>query len=156
MKDNMVFPKIFGHCEGLDALGFDACTTAVTGPSNCIGFTKFWAVHFREFDGVIVGGGSAGCVLAIRLNKDPSMQMALLEASPPATSALILCPASTALMACPEIVSQSLGIEVLRDLSRVGENLHDHPYAVLMANARTRHAGTASGGRLGHAAHCQQ
>ena len=88
-------------------------------------------MHFREFDDVIVGGGSAGYVLAIRLNKYPSMQMALLEASPPATSALILCPASTALMACPEIVSQSLGIEVLRDLSRVGENLHDHPYAVL-------------------------
>jgi choline dehydrogenase-like flavoprotein len=50
-------------------------------------------------DYLIVGGGSAGCVLAARLSEDPQVQVALLEAGPPDTSVLIHCPAGLALLA---------------------------------------------------------
>jgi choline dehydrogenase-like flavoprotein len=53
----------------------------------------------RAVDYVIVGGGSAGCVLAARLSEEPSVQVALLEAGPPDTSVLIHCPAGLALLA---------------------------------------------------------
>lgn len=34
----------------------------------------------KAFDYVVIGAGSAGCVLAARLSQDPSCQVALLEA----------------------------------------------------------------------------
>ena len=45
-----------------------------------------------SFDYVIVGGGSAGCVLARRLSDDPSLRVCLLEAGPPDSSILVRAP----------------------------------------------------------------
>ena len=53
----------------------------------------------KTFDYVIVGGGSAGCVLAARLSEDPDVAVCLLEAGPVDTSVLIHCPAGLALLA---------------------------------------------------------
>jgi choline dehydrogenase-like flavoprotein len=52
-----------------------------------------------QFDYIIVGGGSAGCVLAARLTENPGINVALLEAGPTDRSVLIHCPAGLAVMA---------------------------------------------------------
>lgn len=51
------------------------------------------------FDYIVVGGGSAGSVLAGRLTEDPAVRVCLLEAGPADSSVLIHCPAGLAVMA---------------------------------------------------------
>ncbi len=46
----------------------------------------------ESFDYIVIGGGSAGCVLAARLSEDPKVQVLLLEAGPPDTSIWIHLP----------------------------------------------------------------
>lgn len=54
---------------------------------------------FGEFDYVIVGGGSAGCVLAHRLSENPSHRVCLLEAGGKGDGVLSRVPAAAALFA---------------------------------------------------------
>lgn len=52
----------------------------------------------QTFDYVIVGGGSAGCVLANRLSADPDVTVALLEAGPTDWNMLIHMPGGYAML----------------------------------------------------------
>ena len=51
------------------------------------------------FDYIVIGGGSAGSVLAGRLTEDPAVRVCLLEAGPSDNSVFIHCPAGLAVMA---------------------------------------------------------
>jgi choline dehydrogenase-like flavoprotein len=61
----------------------------------------------EEFDYVVVGGGSAGCVVAGRLSKDPAVTVCLLEAGGPDRSALIHAPAGMEIMMSTQYANYS-------------------------------------------------
>jgi choline dehydrogenase-like flavoprotein len=46
----------------------------------------------QKFDYIVVGAGSAGCVLAARLSQDPTVRVALVEAGGPDDAAEIKMP----------------------------------------------------------------
>ena len=46
----------------------------------------------QSYDYIIVGAGSAGCVMAKRLSADPSVSVLLIESGPDHTSPLIAMP----------------------------------------------------------------
>jgi choline dehydrogenase len=50
----------------------------------------------EAYDYLVVGAGTAGCVLASRLSEDPDTQVALIEAGPPDTHPFIHIPATVA------------------------------------------------------------
>ena len=72
------------------------CRGAFTDPNLVNPVSRTLDAANDAFDYLIVGGGSAGCVLAARLSEDPAVRVALLEAGPPDTSVLIHCPAGLA------------------------------------------------------------
>jgi choline dehydrogenase len=52
----------------------------------------------RSFDYIIVGAGTAGCVLANRLTKNPSIRVLLVEAGTDSRDPRILTPSSYPLL----------------------------------------------------------
>lgn len=69
-----------------------------------------------EYDYIIVGAGSAGCVLANRLSADPAVTVCLLEAGPPDRSPFIRIPIGIVFMMMSKVLNWRYFTEPQRNL----------------------------------------
>ncbi len=65
----------------------------------------------EEYDYVVLGGGSAGCVVASRLSEDPAVTVCLIEAGGEGKDTLIRVPLGFAIMPC--VTSNTINAPVI-------------------------------------------
>ena len=83
---------VWGHDFLPPAIDGDGRLDAVLGANCGASDRKETRVLCRSFDYIIVGAGSAGCVLANRLSADPATRVLLIEAGLPDKSLMISMP----------------------------------------------------------------
>jgi choline dehydrogenase-like flavoprotein len=89
-----------------------------------------------DFDYLVVGAGTAGCVLAARLSEDPGLQVGLVEAGGPATDPAIADPLRWPLLQGTEI---DWGFETLPQAGTAGR-VHAWPRGRAIGGSSCLHA----------------